>query len=144
MSATSDDLARYVACFEQLKPERLDELADLFAEQAHFKDPFNDVRGRIAIRRVFAHMYSRLSAPRFVVNAQALDGNVALLHWRFFFMTHAGGPEQAIEGMSRVLFDSDGRVAEHLDYWDAAEQVYAKVPLLGFLLRRLRVHMSAR
>jgi steroid delta-isomerase len=144
MSATADHLARYVGCFEQLKPERLDMLADLFAEQAHFKDPFNDVRGRMAIRRVFAHMYSRLLAPRFEVTAQALDGNVALLHWRFFFKTHANDPEKTIEGMSRVLFDSDGRVAEHLDHWDAAEQVYAQVPILGFFLRRLRAHMSAR
>lgn len=144
MSANADSLNRYLTCFEQLKPERLDELMELFAEGAHFKDPFNDVWGRDAIRRVFVHMYRRLSGPRFTVIAQALDGDVALLHWRFTFKTRTDGPDRAIEGMSRVLFDSNGLVAEHVDHWDVAEQVYANLPLLGFVLRRLRVHLTAR
>jgi predicted SnoaL-like aldol condensation-catalyzing enzyme len=143
MNAAAHSLNRYLTCFEQLTPERLDELTNLFAERAHFKDPFNDVWGRVAIRRVFAHMYRRLSGPHFTVTAQALDGNVALLHWHFTFKTRADGSVRTIEGMSRVRFDSNGLVAEHIDHWDAAEQVYAKIPLLGFVLRRLRAHLAA-
>ena len=143
MTAQSDLVERYVACFEQLAPERLESLTDLFAVSARFKDPFNDVKGRDAIRRVFEHMFTQLSSPRFRVTAQAVDGNVAMLHWYFSFRSRGRGSEKTIEGMSLVLFDGDGLVAEHVDHWDPAEQIYAEVPLLGFLLERIKRHLSA-
>ena len=38
----------------------------------------------------------------------------------------------------RVWVAADGRVAYHRDYWDAAEEVYEKIPLLGGLLRWIK------
>lgn len=143
MTDPAASLARYAAAFEQLTPERLDALAALFAPTARFKDPFNDVRGRAAVRAVFAHMFEQLDEPRFEVTAQALDGAVALLHWRFRFRLRGAARARCIEGMSRVQFDAQGLVSEHVDHWDPAEQVYAGLPLLGALLRWLRRRLSA-
>ena len=36
---------------------------------------------------------------------------------------------------------ADGRVVEHRDYWDAAEQLYEKLPLIGGVLRLLKRSM---
>ena len=51
--------------------------------------------------------------------------------------------ERRIHGSSHLRFAHDGRVAYHRDYWDAAEELYETLPLLGSLLRwikrRLRV-----
>ena len=53
----------------------------------------------------------------------------------------------AVEGLSEIVvvaayehhlrFDGAGRVTLHRDYWDAAEELYAKLPLLGCLMRGL-------
>ncbi len=43
-----------------------------------------------------------------------------------------------IDGMSEIRFRADGRVAEHLDHWDAAEQLYERVPVLGTLIRLVK------
>jgi hypothetical protein len=88
-------------------------------------------------------MYQRLEEPRFEVLAQALDGEVGLLHWRFQFRLRGAARGRCIEGMSRVAFDAQGLVTEHVDHWDPAEQVYAGLPLLGALLRWLRRRLSA-
>jgi hypothetical protein len=40
-----------------------------------------------------------------------------------------------IDGMSEVKFAPDGRVLEHIDHWDAGGQVYAKLPLIGLIIR---------
>ncbi|NDH57873.1 MAG: nuclear transport factor 2 family protein, partial [Betaproteobacteria bacterium] len=32
----------------------------------------------------------------------------------------------------------EGKIAEHRDYWDAAEELYEKIPLLRWLMRWLR------
>jgi hypothetical protein len=42
-----------------------------------------------------------------------------------------------------VQFDPDGRVAEHIDYWDPAGQVYETIPILGLLMRALRRRLAA-
>ena len=46
--------------------------------------------------------------------------------------------EQVIQGASHIRFAADGRVVYHRDYWDAAEERYGKLPVLGILMRWLR------
>jgi hypothetical protein len=38
------------------------------------------------------------------------------------------------EGVSRLKMNDEGRVIEHIDYWDAAEHLYAKMPIIGWLI----------
>lgn len=37
----------------------------------------------------------------------------------------------------------DGRIVLHRDYWDAAEELYAKLPVLGGLMRYLKRKLAA-
>ncbi|MFM2059344.1 MAG: hypothetical protein RLY71_3729, partial [Pseudomonadota bacterium] len=53
-----------------------------------------------------------------------------------------GPTEQCIRGCTHFQFGADGRVTLHRDYWDAAEELYAKLPLLGGLMRLLRRRAS--
>ena len=50
--------------------------------------------------------------------------------------------EQCIHGGSHLRFAPDGRIAEHRDYWDAAEELYAKLPVIGALMRWLRARAA--
>ena len=45
-------------------------------------------------------------------------------------------------GASALRFAADGRVTYHRDYWDAAGELYAKLPLVGPLLRFLARKMG--
>lgn len=142
MPAPADTLDALVHLYENLTPQRVGELAACYREDAHFRDPFNDVRGRAAIERIFSHMFTQVEAPKFTVQERFFgeSGSVMLL-WRFDFTLR--GP-QSIAGTSHLCFDEDGRVAEHIDYWDAAGELYARVPLLGGLMRLLRRALAAR
>ena len=48
------DLSALVDWYETLTPETLGRMGEFYAANAWFKDPFNDVTGLEAIRRVFA------------------------------------------------------------------------------------------
>jgi hypothetical protein len=37
-----------------------------------------------------------------------------------------------------VVFNEEGRVTMHRDYWDAAEELYEKLPVVGALMRWLK------
>lgn len=133
-------VVRIVTFFETISPKSLGRLSDFYAEGARFKDPFNDVRGTVAITEVFDHMFQSLHEPRFVITEQIVDGAQALLTWEFHFRFRRFNTqtEQVVLGATHLRLAPDGRISEHRDYWDAAEELYEKLPVVGGLMRWLK------
>ena len=134
-------LRTLISAFESLTPATVDTLAALYADHAHFCDPFNDVRGRAAVARIFSHMFEQVETPRFKVHSAMCEGDAAWLEWTMHFVMR--GRAQSIVGATRLRFDAQGRVIDHRDYWDAAQELYEKLPLIGFVLRALRRRLVA-
>ena len=133
-------VARLVTFFETMTPARLADLEEFYAQEAYFKDPFNDVRGLTEVRRIFSHMYEALEQPRFVVTGRVVENDQCFLTWNFefYFRNFDRTTLQTVRGASHLKFLADGRVAFHRDYWDAAEELYEKLPLVGGLMRWLK------
>lgn len=131
----------YIDFFETLTPATLDRIEDLFEPSAKFSDPFNEVTDSRGIRSVFEHMFNTCKNPGFRVTEAIAQGNVAYLQWKFTF--DSGTRRQSIVGVSRVTFGDSGRVTQHEDYWDAAGQLYERLPLIGWLLLALRRKLAA-
>ena len=132
--------ARVVEFFESLSPASLDRLEAIYTPQAWFKDPFNEVRGLPAVRRIFSHMYEALDQPRFVVTDCISQGDQCFLTWNFEFRfrNFDRGTLQTVRGGSHLKFTAHGLIDYHRDYWDAAEELYEKLPVLGRLMRWLK------
>lgn len=132
--------------YESLTETSLGQIGTIYREDARFKDPFNEVVGVAAIEGIFRHMYATTREPRFVVASAALspDGREGFVTWTFHFRLKSDRPEveRVIRGATHILLAEDGRIAEHRDYWDAAEELYEKLPVLGALMRWLRRRMS--
>lgn len=132
-------VTRLTRFFETLTLDSVAQIDLVYADDARFKDPFNEVRGLPKVRRVFVHMFEQVKNPRFVVTRAISDGNDAFLTWDFLFsMNRSPDEQQVIRGATHIQFAADGRVAVHRDYWDAAEELYEKLPLLGSLMRFLK------
>jgi ketosteroid isomerase-like protein len=138
--AISPRLQRLVEFFEQITPQDADRMGAIYTDDALFKDPFNEVRGVSQIARIFSHMFHQVDRPRFVVKEAVESGEQAFLIWDFEFAFRAPLPrhQQVIRGASHLRFAPDDRVEMHRDYWDAAEELYAKLPVLGGFMRFLR------
>jgi hypothetical protein len=134
---------RIVARFEALAPADLPLIGELYTPEAQFKDPFNQAVGLVAIRAVFQHMFDALQAPRFIVRDVLVEGDQCFLTWDFRFTLARLGPlEQCIHGGSHLRLSEDGRISLHRDYWDAAEELYEKLPVVGTLMRWLKRRAS--
>ena len=137
MSERLDQLAAY---FESITEPTLPKLRDFYAPNAHFKDPFNEVRDVASIEHIFAAMYVSMHDPRFVVHSKLEQGDEAFLTWDFNFRIKKYKPDvtQTIRGSTHLKFDPQSRVCYHRDYWDAAEELYEKLPMVGALMRFLK------
>ncbi len=136
----TDAIDRIVRTFQTLSPASVDALDLLYAPDARFKDPFNDVIGLPEIQRIFRHMYVALENPRFLITGQIVQGSQCFLTWEFHFCFRRfkAGQEQCILGGSHLVLDEAGRITLHRDYWDAAEELYEKLPVIGGMMRWLK------
>lgn len=141
--STAVAVASLVDFYQSFSPASVARMDEFYAVDAYFKDPFNEVRGVAAIERIFGHMYSQVAEPRFVVLERVVADNGALLVWTMHFRRTAGGPAQVIRGATHLRFDEQGKVVWHRDYWDAAEEVYERLPLLGCVMRFLKRRLAA-
>jgi len=137
--------ARLAGYFSALSRADLDRLADHYAADAHFKDPFNEVDGLPAIRAIYAHMFAQLDAPRFEIHDALAGPGRCALTWTMHFRRRGaatGAPAQQIRGASLLHLDAAGRITLHRDYWDPAEELYEGLPLLGTVLRAIKRRLA--
>ena len=131
---------RIAEFFDHLQPADLARMTQFYTPDARFKDPFNEVQGLPAIERIFGHMFVALDQPRFVIRQRIVQGHQCFLVWDFVFAfkNFHKGVQQTVRGGSHLELAADGRISLHRDYWDAAEELYEKLPVVGALMRWLK------
>lgn len=135
-------LAQLSDWYGALTPLGLGRMDEFYRADARFKDPFNEVTGIEAIERILRHMFDRTEQPRFVIRETLAGRDRAFLTWDFEFGLH--GRRLRVHGATRLVFDAAGLIAEQRDFWDPAEELWQKLPVLGPMVAWLRRRMRAR
>lgn len=137
---TEEKIRQFFETLQETTP--VESFKNIYAESVRFKDPFNEVEGVDAVHRIFAHMYKNLDTPRFVITEYVDKGDVAYVKWDFIFFFKGEKKKNSFEGVSRLTMNEEGKVISHVDFWDAAEHMYEKMPLLGSVLRFIKRKIS--
>ena len=142
--STAERANAYARYFDELSPASKGELIKLVHPDIHFVDPFNDVRGIDKLMAVFDHMFATTREPTFITEPPIVSGDTAFIKWRFTCTINSRfyAKPMTIDGVTEVRFDEAGLITAHIDYWDAAKQLYEKLPLLGGLLRIIRQRLA--
>ena len=148
MDTAQNGIERALHFFEHMQPADLARLNEVYCRDARFKDPFNEVQGLAAVEKIFAHMFANMTAPRFVITQCVQQEAECFVAWDFVFGLPSlqQGVEQVIRGASHLRMqpeDGRWRIALHRDYWDAAEELYEKFPVLGSLMRWLKRRVNS-
>jgi hypothetical protein len=133
MSTRFSEIAHW---FQTLTPESLERVGEIYAQEALFVDPFNQLAGLTSVRAVYQHMFDTLKQPHFVVTTIVERERDGFMTWDFLF--ECRGQAQKISGCTQFELNDQGLIVLHRDYWDAAQQVYEKIPLLGSVMRMIR------
>lgn len=140
-----ESLARFVALYQQLSRDELHRLPEVYANEVVFTDPAHRIEGLAALTDYFAALYQRLAYCRFVITSQLQQGRQAWLGWTMTF-SHPrlrGGAPVTVEGATRLEFDEAGKVCLHRDYFDLGAMLYEQLPLLGSVVRTIKMRLGA-
>ncbi|MFT6556471.1 nuclear transport factor 2 family protein [Sneathiella sp.] len=130
---------QYISFFENLSPETVSDLDQLTTENLYFEDPFNRLQSRSKVIELFSTMFDHLEKPKFSVNTVFWDDEKqsAVLKWEFDATSKKLGAVH-IRGVSELLFNENGLIHTHVDYWDSSLYFFEKIPVLGTLIRWIK------
>ena len=131
----------YIRLFEELSMERLEGIEEFVSTDIKFKDPFNELSGLDAFRRLLVKTLNDVKGLKFEVTHRAWTEDILFLRWSFQGEVR-GLNYWKVEGMSEINFDERGLVCRHVDHWDAAGQFYEKLPLIGTIIRIIRSRLQ--
>jgi steroid delta-isomerase len=138
-----DATRRWAEAFAAPMPEGLERLLALASDDIRFTDPFNDVAGKAGLRAILEDMTERCREARFTILDVASSERAGYIRWRFDCVPRGRGRSAwCFEGMSEIHLNAAGKVSVHADHWDSATQLYAKLPVVGWPLRRIRAALT--
>ena len=125
--------------YENLKKSTLDQIENFYDANVYFKDPFNEIKGRQKLRKIFDHMFENLGDPNFVFIDTIENDEEAFLTWDFYLKLN--GKEYKIHGSSYLKYNKEKIIFYHRDYWDVGEEVLLNVPFVrsfyGYFRKKL-------
>lgn len=136
---------RYLDALQSLSPREQDAFFLLVDEDVEFLDPFNHTRGKLAMRSIFSEMFEKLPDVSFDIHHHMTDveNQLVFAHWTFSADNKWTGRIN-FQGMSRLHLNDQAKVDAHFDYWDAASEIYEKLPVLAGLFRMLKAPLRVR
>lgn len=126
----------YCEFLETLTPESLKNISSHVRSDVHFRDPFNDVYGIEKMHAVLEDMFDGISNITFVIEDRLDKNDVSIIVWTLSGILFK--KPWSVPGTSRLTFDADGFLTEHIDFWDAGSGLYEHIPFIGWLPRALR------
>lgn len=137
----ADARAAFEQLFDPFEPEALRRSVDeTYAAEPFFNDTLKTVRNRDVLGAYLAETAEAVRDCRVAVD-EWTPANVGwYVRWRMTIRFRRFKPDVDNEsmGISHVVFDRDGRVALHQDFWDAAGGFYEHLPIVGGLIRKVR------
>lgn len=135
----------YLEAYANLSPDSLEStLSPLLSDDIEFKDPFNHVHTKKEALAIFEHMFATTFEPTFTVKLAQLSKNMGFAYWQFSFKSKENGEFNHITGTSLIEINPQGMIQKHIDFWDPAEQLYEKIPVLGWVMRSIKKRLSAQ
>lgn len=133
-------LTNFMAIYQQLTTDNLALLAGIYHQDVTFVDPMHRVEGFDNLSRYFKHLYQNLSSCKFTVEHYIVNGNEAAIYWQMTYQHEKfnKGKEVSVVGSSHIK-GKEGKVYFHQDYVDLGSMLYEQLPVIGALIKWVKV-----
>lgn len=128
-----EKVLRLIDWYNHLSKENLNQIEEFYAQDAYFRDPFNEFFELTPLIQLYKKMFLKMDNPRFIITRKFIQEEELVLFWDFKFK--AFGKEQTIVGNTLLKFNAEEKIIYHLDYWDTVNELWMKVPVLGSFIK---------
>ncbi|WP_194755544.1 nuclear transport factor 2 family protein [Aliidiomarina indica] len=139
-----DLLEKFKAFYDDLSLDSLKNLSDIYHDDVSFVDPVTQVNGLDDLKSYLNHGLANVSSCHFAIYEEMVNQKQAFVVWqmRLHHEKLAGGLEIVVPGTSHLVFSEDSHSIRHqVDYYDLGAMVYEHVPVLGWILGKVRQRM---
>lgn len=130
--------------FHKLDKNSLGLVTEFYHPQVEFIDPVGTIKGSDKIKKYYEGMYKNAATVKFDFKNTYQDGNTVIAIWTMTLETDKlnGGKPYSVDGNSVVKFAPNGQAIYHRDYFDMGAFVYEKIPVIGFVVKKIRENME--
>ena len=134
---------RVIEAYQSLGSLDLKLIEPLYASDIYFEDPAHGIQGKTQLMAYFEKMFTNVDSCSFKFHQCSIDGNDVFLSWTMFLRHKRlnGGETVRVEGAS-FLKTRNGQVYYHRDYFDLGAMLYEHLPLIGWLIKKLRIRLG--
>lgn len=117
---------------------------DFYHPEVEFADPVGSHKGRDQIVKYYDNLYKNVEAIKFDFSNFIESGNTVVAVWKMTLETKKlnGGEPFTVDGNSVIKFDENGKAIYHRDYFDMGEFIYERIPVVGFLVRKIKERLK--
>ncbi|RUO36596.1 nuclear transport factor 2 family protein [Aliidiomarina sanyensis] len=139
--ARRDLIAEFKTFYGDLTAQDLKSLSSIYHEEVTFIDPVMQVNGRESLQAYLEHGLSNAQSCQFVIHEEMIDAKQGFLVWQMRLQHEklAGGIEIVVPGTTHVVFDEEtNSIRHHIDYYDLGAMIYEHIPVLGWVINKVR------
>ena len=109
--------------------------AEFYNENVIFLDPTQEIEGLDSYIKAQEKLVQRCDDVFLETHAISISGNCGFIEWTMGLKIK--GIEFIYDGTTRLIFDKEGKVKEHRDYFDFCSGTFGNIPIIGAFLRWL-------
>lgn len=129
--------------FTRLRADNLDILDSFYDPRVQFLDPLGLHDGRDSVKEYYRNLYKNVTSISFDYTDSLSADNNHLLVWTMNLVAPAmdGGKPVVVHGNSVIKFNEQDLVIYHRDYFDMGEFVYERVPILRWVIAKVKTRL---
>lgn len=138
-------LTNFVELYQKMGTDNIDLLNSIYHQEVEFTDAVHSIHGLDQLYSYFEHLYTNIKHCQFVIHHYIYQGDQAAVYWQMNFVHPSlnKGKPISIEGHS-LIKGRDDKVVYHKDYFDMGAMVYEHIPVLGRIVKAIKLRMNTK
>lgn len=116
-------------------------IQQVYGEDITFIDSFHHIEGREDLIKYCESIYENVLYSQFIFHEELVNDHQAMLTWTMNYAHPRlnGGKNIEVKGSSHIRFKE--KVYFHQDYVDGGELLYEHIPVLSWIIKKLKDRM---
>ena len=141
-----DVIARFCKIYTDICQISPVDLEKIYADDILFIDPITTHRGIGEVKNYFANLLTQAESCKFDIadificsqQISSCHSNVThVVNWTMTLVLKNNAKKITLDGTTQLGVDGDF-IIYHKDYYDLGEMVYEHVPILGFIIKKIK------